>query len=595
MKIRLALLYSALAFVLCIASYAIAMTVNVHPYGEPQVTTFDPDDPPEDLDDYNGDAECDYDVDGRYDLSTNGKEVMVSNLTVDLTGHTDIRLPEDADPNLVAHENGHDELNRFEYERYAKGKVEKAFEGFERKRPIPDGNTPQQVAEQIKEDFDKRIDKAKAAIKKQLDMLSARYDANDLTAHGDNFLITAADAVKKVKEEKEKGLLEPQEEGDNVKPNGAIGKQQVSGIGAVYDMNDVIMWDPHVFDVNSLLSLLDTINGRGRLKIDGIIPLGPDRNSGGTGCSDSRLQVFDAGDLNNIFFDASLYNIRILPSNKPGYSQMIQAYLNIWQVNNSIGSEFLAFMQMAQLEDEYTSFWFYATDRLVDEDGNWVATGMVPGQVFLGVATNADVTMTDDFEGYDPVSFAAAWQPSGGAMTMLEIGMAHSGDRAMRLMVNNPPMTSSQAAHLYPVPQDFSGEGRTLDISMRLEMPSTALDSFYVVLTDTLDNAVRYDIADSHSYGHSVMYTSNSDWLAVSIDMREFASLNTAGIARVSLGFVSGTEPLFGGVLVDDILVHQRRELYELKGDLNNDHRVDFRDVAILADNWLQNSLWPGL
>jgi hypothetical protein len=27
--------------------------------------------------------------------------------------------------------------------------------------------------------------------------------------------------------------------------------------------------------------------------------------------------------------------------------------------------------------------------------------------------------------------------------------------------------------------------------------------------------------------------------------------------------------------------------------DLNNDNRIDFKDFAILANNWLDNQLWP--
>ncbi|MEK0338398.1 MAG: hypothetical protein QQN41_13290, partial [Nitrosopumilus sp.] len=30
-----------------------------------------------------------------------------------------------------------------------------------------------------------------------------------------------------------------------------------------------------------------------------------------------------------------------------------------------------------------------------------------------------------------------------------------------------------------------------------------------------------------------------------------------------------------------------------LPTDLNSDNRIDFKDFAILADNWLENQLWP--
>jgi len=30
-----------------------------------------------------------------------------------------------------------------------------------------------------------------------------------------------------------------------------------------------------------------------------------------------------------------------------------------------------------------------------------------------------------------------------------------------------------------------------------------------------------------------------------------------------------------------------------LPADLNSDNRIDFKDFALLADNWLENQLWP--
>src|SRR3972149_5474439 len=109
-----------------------AQNVNVTPWGDPNITQFPAASPPNDLGD-DGDADATpwvgyshNGLSGTWDSNTNTLTVTGVN-DVNIYGRTDIRESNEVDPNLHEHELGHDRLNRYEYERRARTKIEQAL------------------------------------------------------------------------------------------------------------------------------------------------------------------------------------------------------------------------------------------------------------------------------------------------------------------------------------------------------------------------------------------------------------------------------------------------------------------------------------
>jgi hypothetical protein len=587
---------------LIFCAIALGLTITMQPYGAPNVSTFDPSSPPPGLDDYEADAECSFDLDADppangYDLgcSKDGKQVSVSNMRITVSAQTDIRLPTDADQDLIDHENGHHDLFKYEFENFVKQKIADKFKDFEGIRDVPAGKTCQDVANEIESDFNDKMDELKEAIQQQLDELSDRYDANDLTDHSRNESITAQEAVDKVKKERADAEAKKAGSGSQVAPDNRPGKQKVTGTGAVYDANDVIMWSPVRANIENLTIPADTINTRGLLEVLKLIIIGPEKR-GVIRCADSHLRMIDIVEPQMPFFEAGLYEVRILPSSVPGYAQMIQAYLNIWKIDNRINSDFLAFMEQQQASEQYTSFWFYAVEPLVDSTGQWIAAGQVNGQFVLGTAADSTRQAIDDFEDYDPLTFPAAWIPAGGGIPMLDPIASRSGLQGMRLEIHNPvPMAFSQATRVFAAPQNFAGAGKTLNLYVKSMLPPhRQLNDLYVAIRDTGNQTGRFEMDDPGTYGAVQIFSPNTEWIGVSMDMRAFTpQVNTMEIIALDIGFQSDTEPLEGFVMIDDITLAEQIKTVEPVGDLDGDYQVNLVDLAILAENWMNQGIWP--
>jgi hypothetical protein len=573
-----------------------ALTVNTQSWGDPNITTFPPGSPPPGM---QGDADENPEVNvwGTFKAVRTGKNTAKAvNVVVDANGRTHIRMPADADPNLRAHEDGHDRVNESEYNRKAKKKIEEAFRGFEEPRTFPPGTTPEQMLEAIQKDFNERRNKAAKAIIDQMDEAGKRYDAPDLTDGGHNTAMAPEEAAKKVEEESEKAEKKKEQHNNKETPTSEEeAKKAIGGTDAKKKQQDEqkIVFEPNTVPVNATDSA-DTINGRGTIELGEITPLGND-GPGVVYCADSHIRLLDMAEPNGLFFEAGLYAVRIAPATLPGYAQMLQGVLNVWEVDNAIGSDFLAYVQQADEQDKYLSLWFYATEPMVDEDGRWIAAGNVAGQVIITVASDADITMTEDFEDYDPISFASAWLPVGGGMPLLEQGVAYSLWQSMRLLVNNTmPGSYSGATHYYPQLQDFSGLGRSLDIYiLRETAPQPPEEDFYVSLRDSVGGYATFSIALAEENDYADIMHSDSQWVGVSIDMRVFEQMiDLAHIEQITLGFLSEI-PTAGCVIIDAISVHERRELGPPAGDLDLDSRVTMTDLAVLAEHWCEQQCWP--
>jgi hypothetical protein len=113
----------------------VGQTVKVSAWGPPTTETFPPEKPPGDLAEGEAADATPFAAVigaghlGAWDAATNTYTVNKVG-DIDVSGHTRIRLPTDADDTLKGHEQGHDDLNKSEYDKNAKRKVDEAFKGF---------------------------------------------------------------------------------------------------------------------------------------------------------------------------------------------------------------------------------------------------------------------------------------------------------------------------------------------------------------------------------------------------------------------------------------------------------------------------------
>ncbi|MDD5326184.1 MAG: hypothetical protein PHY02_00015 [Phycisphaerae bacterium] len=107
-------------------------------------------------------------------------------------------------------------------------------------------------------------------------------------------------------------------------------------------------------------------------------------------------------------------------------------------------------------------------------------------------------------------------------------------------------------------------------------------DYMYVKLTDGDGNeaVVLYD--------GEVNDINDQQWHQWSIDLSEFSGADLNDVARITIGFGDGAEPeTIGTVYFDDIRLYPSRCLESPAGDLTGDCAVDYRDVEIMMDGWL--------
>ena len=413
----------ALAFLAVLAPAAFAQ-VTVNPWGPPDVQPFDPAHPPPGLGGEGADASptVDWSASGTtsyWDPETNTYTVeSLGEITI--SGHTTIRVPEGAPPELLEHENGHDRLSKHEYDQRAKAKMEDAMRGFVGMKFVGEGSTDADrmanARSKAQAEMKKRGDRAKAAIQKQMDVLNGKYDK--LTKHGTSG--TTADGEAKAKEEQAKAppAGNAPSKADDSKEHGRADNQQRSYFDGPSQGLAII--GPGL--INSAMHPYDPIIGRGKVLVDSLVLVGL-QASGGVLLSDTRLQIVDAATQDTLL-DGFVFQVASIPSTLPGYAGMIQAYLDIppasvGGIKNTIGSPFLNGMQAASDAGQLTRVWFYAAAPLFDGSGACVIPpGGVPVSTVVGVAEPP------------PVPGLSRWGP--GALAVLLAGAAAAAIRRRR-------------------------------------------------------------------------------------------------------------------------------------------------------------------
>ena len=222
--------------------------------------------------------------------------------------------------------------------------------------------------------------------------------------------------------------------------------------------------------------------------------------------------------------------------------------------------------------------------------------------------------VVEDFDSYaDDDALGAVWTRTAytGAAISLQTGntdanLVHDGDgNSMKYEYNSFYRYYSEAyantTGLNPLPsgigKDWTANGvKALSLwfygglSGRGNLLNDANEQMYVKLTDGSLPAktakVPYPIGDMNDIR-------DANWHEWNIALTEFAGVNLAKVARITIGFGDGNDPApapypEGTVYFDDIRLYVPRCVPERPiGDLNWDCVVDFRDFAVLANEWL--------
>ena len=370
--------------------------VIVSPWGPPSTTEFPPESPPPDLGDEDADAQPALGwsggaVGGTWNPADSTFTVgSLGDIT--LSGHTNIRVPSDADSALRAHENGHDQLNKHEYDQNAKKKVEDALRGFTGMKFKGEGATDAarraDALAKAEAERNRRMDRALAAIAQQMDALGAAYD--DLTDHGRSDTVNTTEGVAQAIAQH---ALAPPAGLNPLEPDESKASCGVpSGDWAFFDEIAQRLHVAGLGLINETSLPMDPIVGRGAVHVEPFVFIGPQEN-GTVHLSDTYLQIVDMATGDSLL-NGYLVEAAYMPANVPGFAGMIQAYLVIlppWAhgIENTIGSPFLAGMQAADDTGELTMVWLYSVAPLFDLLGTClIPPEGVPLALTLGVAAS---------------------------------------------------------------------------------------------------------------------------------------------------------------------------------------------------------------
>jgi hypothetical protein len=519
---------------------------------------------------------------------------------ITISGHTEIREPNNCDPNLHDHEMGHDAINKYEYDKHAKEKMEKALEGYEDMEFEGEGATPAErdanALAKAADERDRRIAAAMTSLAQQMDEVNAKYDklTSDGTSEDPNSAEGVAGAISEVEKAQQAGTMAA-----DANPDANSTSKCTIPVG--FDGLNLIFSGPAV--ISHTGDPCDPLNGQGEINIGGIIPVGLQENRTIL-LSDTHINITDIGSGEKLL-DAFIFEIAYMESTRPGYAGMIQGYLDVppeWAggTNNVIGSTFLEDIQAACDSNEQTTFWFFANEPLFDAKGQCIIApeSTVNGEVVLGVAIAANQMTVEDFESYAALpELQSKWITNDPVTATVDLvtDYVKSGEKAMSIMYNTilPPFFAEVGCEFIP-PQDWlTPEMQALELWVNDDQVSNVLGQMYVILESFGGGNYKHEISsavDTTAIGIGPGESEN--WLNINIDLEEFEKNGVAlnEISRLAIGF--GPD-VAGMVIVDDITLHKNRRFADLAGDLNLDDVVDFADFAALAEDWCETGIWP--
>jgi len=232
----------------------------------------------------------------------------------------------------------------------------------------------------------------------------------------------------------------------------------------------------------------------------------------------------------------------------------------------------------------------------VDEIGTGPVT--VAGHVWT--FTTGPCFAVDDFESYaDDAAIAAKWVDVFLGV-FLDTGTVHSGAKAMRLQYQNQyPPYITEATRTFTAAQDWTANDvKALSLFFRGRADNVEQE-MYVKLEDA--DGASYKVI--HPYKFAVQ--SELSWYEWTIDLKNFSDGNDVkldAIKKITIGtgdgFKSGQSeepPDIDTIYIDDVTLCPCRcfnlEKLDLRSDLDGNCKVNFEDLAVMANGWLNDGL----
>lgn len=199
-----------------------------------------------------------------------------------------------------------------------------------------------------------------------------------------------------------------------------------------------------------------------------------------------------------------------------------------------------------------------------------------PDELWKGYVWNFTVTghrSLEDFESYTGNDLSSTWTAAGSATLALESAEVHEGTQAIQVGYNSPAAAS--------ISREFPGLDATVNGIEALYIWCKA-DAGAARVSVQLNNAgVKQTVSD---VGHT------SDWQLLLFDLSLFqVDLSSISHLAIDIDAVAGGA---GAVYVDDIALFPCIP-GGLAADFNGDCIVDFKDMAILLNDWLKAQYWP--
>jgi hypothetical protein len=197
--------------------------------------------------------------------------------------------------------------------------------------------------------------------------------------------------------------------------------------------------------------------------------------------------------------------------------------------------------------------------------------------------------LVDDFEKYaDTTAMLVSWSKgsTGGTLSLATTG-GHNNAKTMKFDYNNSASPYYSEAQKIDADFDWTIDGvAAIDIWYKGAAGNAAVP-MYAALEDNNSHPVAVIVNSDANAAKAV------DWTVWRIKLSDFTGVNLTNVKKFYLGFGSRTAPVTGGsgtVYFDDIRLYPSRCLNKPLEDLNDDCLVDFRDFAIMANNWMLSS-----
>jgi len=233
--------------------------------------------------------------------------------------------------------------------------------------------------------------------------------------------------------------------------------------------------------------------------------------------------------------------------------------------------------------------------------------------------TVANFLIVDDMESYRPVTnrIADTWidgwvnwtgsEVSLGSVTDSPPSPVNGGNQSMIYAYDNEGNYGlacySEADRTFDTPQDWI-EADEADVKVLTlyfygdpDNDASATEQMYVGLEDTRGTNSYAEVKYGYYSDEDMNDIKVDDWQEWNITLADFTGVNLEQVKKVYIGFGDRYNPVKGGngtVYFDDIRLYPRKcvaSRLKPEADINNDCVVDFDDLMLMGDDWLDSDV----